>query len=278
MIKAVFIIARPINVIISLLSVYFGGIISTDEFYSGGLLLACISGGLVAGFGNVCNDIFDIEIDRRSKPFRPLPASLISIKSAIILALILALCGLVLAALINVPCLLMASLAIVALLLYTPVFKGRGYIGNILISLVSALAFIYGAASVGNTQGGLIPAVFAFLFHFVREIVKDMEDFEADRVYNVKTGVVKYGLGVSRFLAITFIVVLIFATIVPFITGLYGLVYLVVVVLGTDIFLLYFIVRLIRSPEKRTYRFIVGFMKAVMPLGIMAVFIGSRGL
>lgn len=276
-IGAVFNIIRPINVFISLLSVYLGGIISTDKFYSDSLLLACISAAFIAGFGNVCNDIFDIDIDRRSKPFRPLASALISVRSAITLALTMALCGLVLAALINIQCFLIASLASIALLLYTPCFKGSGYAGNILISIVSASAFFYGAASVGNIRGGLIPAVFAFLFHLVREIVKDMEDFEADRECNVKTGVVKYGFGISRFLAIAFTTILAFATIVPYLIRLYGLIYLAAVILGTDLFLLYFVICLIRLPEKRTYRFVAGFMKAVMPLGILAVFIGSRG-
>jgi len=277
LIRAFLYIVRPINVLISLLSVYLGGIISIDKFYSDSLLLACISAAFIAGFGNTCNDIFDIEVDKRSKPFRPLPSSLVSVKSAIVLALIMAICGLVLAALINIQCLIIASLASLGLFLYTPFFKGSGYVGNILISIISATAFFYGAASVGNIRGGLIPAAFAFLFHLVREIVKDMEDFDVDRNCNVKTGAVKYGFAVSRFLAVGFTILLVFATIVPYLIKIYGLVYLVVVIFGTDLFLLYFVICLIRSPEKRTYRFVAGFMKAVMPLGILAVFIGSKG-
>ena len=71
--------------------------------------------------------------------------------------------------------------------------------------------------------------------------------------------------------------ILIAATLIPYIRGIYGPGYLITVLIGTDIFLLYFIARLILSPHARTYRFIAGYMKAIMPLGILAVFIGSRG-
>lgn len=277
MIKAIFIIVRPINVVISMMSVYLGGVISFDKYYSNDLLLACFSAGLVAGFGNVCNDIFDIEIDRKSKPFRPLPSSQITIKSAVVLAVILSLVGLVSAALINRSCLLIASVTAIALLLYTPLFKGKGYAGNILISLISAMAFFYGAAATGNISGGLIPAVFAYLFHFIREIVKDMEDYEADKVYDIQTGAVRYGFKVSRGYAVGLMMILIIATLIPYQMKIYGLIYLVMVILGTDIFLLYFIIRLYRRPDKQTYRLISAVMKAVMPLGILAVFVGSRG-
>jgi len=260
-----------------MMSVYLGGVISFDEYYSNDLLLACFSAGLIAGFGNVGNDIFDIEIDRKSKPFRPLPSSHITIKSAVVLAVILSLVALVSAALINRSCLLIASVTAIALLFYTPLFKGRGYAGNILISLISALAFFYGAAATGNISGGLIPAVFAYLFHFIREIVKDMEDYEADKTYNVPTGAVRYGFKVSRGYAVGLMMILIIATLIPYQMKIYSLTYLVMVILGTDIFLLYFIIRLYRRPDKQTYRLISAVMKTVMPLGILAVFVGSRG-
>ena len=277
MIKAIVVITRPINVFISMLSVYLGGIISFDMYYSDVLLLACLSAGLIAGYGNICNDIFDIETDRKAKPFRPLVSGQITVKQAIILAMILAMMGLIVAMIINITCLLIASIVSIALLVYTPLFYGRGYWGNLLISAVSAFAFFYGAAAVGNLFGGIIPAVFAFLFHFIREIVKEMEDYEADKACNVQTGAVKYGFAVSTKLAIVMILLLIFATLIPGLFRIYGPIYLIIVLAGTDLFLLYFVVRLLRAPDKAAYRFIAGFMKVIMPLGILAVFIGSRG-
>jgi geranylgeranylglycerol-phosphate geranylgeranyltransferase len=277
LIKAIISITRPVNVAIAMASVYLGGVISFDKYYDNALLLAAISAGLIAGFGNIANDIFDIEIDRRNKSFRPLPSARITVKGAIILAMALAAAGLILGSAINRQCLLLASAVIVGLLFYTPTFKGNGYWGNLLISLISALAFFYGASAVGHIMGGLIPAAFAFLFHLGREIIKDLEDCEADKAENVLTGAVKYGYKVSSILAIIVILILIAATFAPYISKIYGVGYLIAVLIGTDISLVYIIGRLLLSPKQHTYRFIAGLMKALMPLGILAVFIGSRG-
>jgi len=277
LIRAIFVIIRPLNVLITMAAVYVGGLIAFDAYYAMPLLLASISAGLIAAFGNVVNDIFDIETDRLAKPFRPLPAQLLSVNAAIVIALALVAPGLALAALINPQCLLLASVAAIALLFYTPVYKGKGYYGNLLVSFISALAFFYGAAAVGHIDGGLVPAVFAFLFHLGRELVKDMEDVEADAAAGIGTGAVKYGLRATTVVAIAVLTLLIIATLAPYLTGAYGGLYLVVVLAGVDIFLVYCTFRLIFAPDRGTYRFIAGLMKLLMPLGLLAVLVGSRG-
>jgi 4-hydroxybenzoate polyprenyltransferase len=186
--------------------------------------------------------------------------------------------ALILSILINHACLLVASIAIILLTFYTPYFKGFGYWGNVLIAAVSALALIYGAIAVGNAVGGIIPATFAFLFHFVREIIKDMEDYQYDREFAIRTGAVKYGLKASSVLAIGISILLITATFIPFIAGTYGVGYLTVVIMGTDIPLIYVAIRLVSSPDKSTYRLLSGLMKALMPVGLVAIFLGSRGI
>jgi geranylgeranylglycerol-phosphate geranylgeranyltransferase len=278
MIKASLIIIRPVNVMITALSVYLGGIISLNQYGDKYLLVATISAGLIAGFGNITNDVFDISIDRRAKPFRPLPSGMLSIQSAILLAMTLVTTGIILAGIIGDLCLLIASVTAIALLAYTPAFKGKAYYGNLLVAFIASLAFFYGAAAVGNVDGGLIPAIFAFLFHFIREIIKDMEDHDADKAEGVLTGAVRYGIDFSRNIAILLIVVLIGITIIPYLAGVYHIWYLIAVLAGCDIFLIMIIVTLLISSSPRACRLIAGVMKALMPLGLLAVFLGSRGL
>ena len=278
MIKAILIITRPVNVLITALSVYLSGIISFNQYYDRYLLVAAISAGLIAGFGNITNDIFDINIDRRAKPFRPLPSGTLSIRSAVLLAMTLVATGIILSGFIGDLCLLIASVTAISLLAYTPAFKGKAYWGNMLVAFISALAFFYGAAAVGNVDGGLIPAIFAFLFHLIREIIKDMEDWEADKAEGVMTGAVRHGVDFSRNLAMLFAAILIITTMIPYITGIYHTWYLITVIAGCDVFLLLIIITLLISSSPRVCRFIASFMKALMPLGLLAVFLGSRGL
>ncbi|NLI15525.1 MAG: UbiA family prenyltransferase [candidate division Zixibacteria bacterium] len=278
MIRGALILIRPLNVAITMAAVYAAGIISAPDYYSRPLLMAVIASGFVAAYGNILNDIFDLELDRKAKPFRPLPSGEISFMQAGALAIVCAMIALILSILINHACLLVASIAIILLTFYTPYFKGFGYWGNVLIAAVSALALIYGAIAVGNAVGGIIPATFAFLFHFVREIIKDMEDYQYDREFAIRTGAVKYGLKASSVLAIGISILLIVATFIPFIAGTYGVGYLTVVIMGMDIPLMYVAIRLISSPDKSTYRLLSGLMKALMPVGLVAIFLGSRGI
>jgi 4-hydroxybenzoate polyprenyltransferase len=47
-------------------AVYAAGIISAPDYYSRPLLMAVIASGFVAAYGNILNDIFDLELDRKA--------------------------------------------------------------------------------------------------------------------------------------------------------------------------------------------------------------------
>lgn len=278
MIKSAFFLIRPLNVAITMTAVYASGIISAPEYYSRMLLFAVIASGFVAAYGNIINDIFDLELDRKAKPFRPLPSGKIGLITAKTLAVICAIIALILSILINNYCLLIASFALILLSFYTPYFKGLGYSGNVLIAAVSALAFFYGAFAVGNPAGGFIPAIFVFLFHFIREIIKDMEDYQHDKEFAIYTGAVKYGLKISSVLVLFSSILLIIATLIPFYIGYYRTGYLLSVIVGINLPLVYINIRVFLSPHPPIYRVISAFMKAIMPLGLLAIFLGSRGI
>lgn len=277
MIKTAFLIIRPINAAITMAAVYAAGIISGPEYYSHMLLVAVTASGFIAAYGNIVNDIFDLELDRKSKPFRPLPSGKMGLILAKTLAVICAMLALILSILINNYCLLIASIALILLTLYTPYFKGFGYLGNILVAAVSGLAFFYGAIAVGKPEGGIIPALFAFLFHLVREIIKDMEDYQHDKEFAIYTGAVKYGLKTSSVLVALLSILLIIATLIPPLIGLYRTGYLLAVIIGIDLPLIYIAARLFFSPHPRVYRLLSAFMKAIMPLGLLSLYLGSRG-
>jgi geranylgeranylglycerol-phosphate geranylgeranyltransferase len=278
LIKGAFNLIRPLNAAITMVAVYAAGIISFPSYYSPKLILAVIASAFIAAFGNIINDIFDLELDRKAKPFRPLPSGEIGIVAARVFAVVCALMALILSISISNHCLLIASIALILLTFYTPYFKGLGFLGNALVAIVSALAFIYGAIAVGNPTGGIIPAIFALLFHFIREIIKDMEDFVQDKEFAINTGVVKYGFGLANTLAITISIVLIIATLIPFVLSLYKLGYFIMVVICIDIPLIYIAFRMFSAKDQYSYRFLSGLMKALMPLGLLAIFLGSRGI
>jgi len=73
-------------------------------------------------------------------------------------------------------------------------------------------------------------------------------------------------------------ILLIIATSIPFLFNLYKLGYFITVIVFIDIPLIYLTVRLSCAKDTSTYRFLSGLMKALMPLGLLAIFLGSRGI
>jgi geranylgeranylglycerol-phosphate geranylgeranyltransferase len=63
---------------------------------------------------------------------------------------------------------------------YEGVLKQRGLIGNLTISVLVGLLFIFGAAVVGEFGIVIFLFLLAFLATLAREIVKDIEDIKGD--------------------------------------------------------------------------------------------------
>jgi geranylgeranylglycerol-phosphate geranylgeranyltransferase len=70
---------------------------------------------------------------------------------------------------------------------YSPLLKPRPLLGNVAVALVAGSPPFYGALAVGLPAAGVVPWVLAALLHFVREVVKDVEDEPGDRTIGRRT-------------------------------------------------------------------------------------------
>jgi geranylgeranylglycerol-phosphate geranylgeranyltransferase len=271
------ILTRPINCLITFLSLWVGAIVAGKTYLSWRIMIAAISASAIAAFGNVVNDIFDIKIDLINKPFRPLPKGLISKKEAIIIACILAIAGLALSIFVSEGAFALAFCAVILLLIYTPIFKGSYFLGNILIAFVSSLVFIYGGMAVDHLYGAVILSIYAFFLHLGREIVKDIQDRHADMAQGQRTGAALDHARTAREVASLIFGTLIVITAMPFIAGIYKYGYMITVLLGTDIILIFSIYHLLKNDRDSAMRHIAVWLKVAMPFGLLAVFLGSRG-
>jgi geranylgeranylglycerol-phosphate geranylgeranyltransferase len=275
---ALFELTRPVNNLITLAAIYLGAIVSVDFYFSREILLASLSGMLISAGGNVINDYFDLEVDRANKPHRSLPSGKVTKTGALVLYLILSAAGLFLSALVNRSAFIIAGAAVVGLFFYSASLKLELFWGNFTVAFISALAFLYGGASVGNPGGPLIPAVFAFLYHFGREVLKDLEDMEADGLRRSRSIPLVFGQKPAQWItALTFFLLMV-ATIVPFTMKIYGWIYLVVVVFGVDFLLVYIVSSMLRDSTAANLSRLSRLLKLGMVIGIVAVFLGSRGL
>jgi geranylgeranylglycerol-phosphate geranylgeranyltransferase len=147
------------------------------------ILFAAIAAFLVTGAGNVLNDYYDAELDKKAHPERSIPSGQVSPKSAWNFAIALFAGGLILAALVNWICVIIAVVNTGLLFAYERNLKAKGLSGNVTISYLTASVFLFGGASVISFIFVPILFLLALLANVGREITKDIEDMGADAAY-----------------------------------------------------------------------------------------------
>lgn len=277
-------LTRPQNNLIAALSVLVGALVSKDMEFWWGVTFACLSAFFISAGGNCLNDYFDIEIDKINKPFRPLPRGEISPKSALWFSGFLFFVGLCMSFFIAQAeacgyhkslSVVIATTAIIFLIFYGHTLKRTLFWGNFTVSFVSALAFIYGGITTKDFKLSLIPAIFAFLFHMGREIVKDAQDFEGDLSLNVSSLPIRFGIRFSLTLTTVIFSFLIFLTLLPYIFHIFSLPYLIIVILGVDLVLLYVVWSMWKDPSVSNLGRLSTILKMDMFLGLAAIYVGK---
>jgi len=157
--------------------------------------------------------------------------------------------------------------------LYSRFLKRTILLGNLMVATLAAICFPFGSLSAGSVGRAWIPAGFAFLFHFGREIVKDMEDVVGDRSVGARTIALTFGSRPATGIVSVVYALLVFSTYVPYYIGVYGWEYLLVVgfvdllVLGVIVHLIAFPLR--RRPTTSTM------LTVLMPLGQLSIVAGE---
>lgn len=268
-------LTRPQNNLIASLSVLVGASVTGDIEHGWEIVFACISAFFVSAGGNCLNDFFDVEIDKINKPFRPLPKGEISKGSALWFSVFLFFIGLGLSVLIRPLSLVIATTAIISLIFYGYILKRKLFWGNFTVSLVSALAFIYGGITTRDFKLSLIPAIFAFLFHMGREIIKDIQDLKGDLTLNVSSLPIRFGIRFSLAFTTVIFCFLIFLTSLPYFFHIFSLPYLIAVILGVDLVLFYVLWSMWKDPSTSNLGRLSTILKIDMLLGLGAICLGK---
>jgi geranylgeranylglycerol-phosphate geranylgeranyltransferase len=268
-------LTRPQNNFITALSVLVGALVAGDIEYWWGVAFACISAFFISGGGNCLNDFFDVEIDKINKPFRPLPKGEISKRAALWFSVFLFLVGLGLSFFIRPLSVVIATIVIILLIFYNHTLKRKFLWGNVTVSFVSALAFVYGGIATKDFGLSFIPAVFSFLFNMGREIIKDVQDLKGDRSLKVSSLPIRFGIRFS--LAFTTIIfsLLVSLTLLPYFFQIFSLPYLIMVIFGVDLVLFYVLHSMWRDPSISNLGRLSTILKIDMVLGLLAIYAGK---
>ena len=273
--KYFIIVCRPLNIVIAMLSIFMGAFITGTIYPFTKVMFACISGGLIAAAANIINDYYDVEIDKINKPYRPMAAGFISLKEGFIYAKTLFVAGIVFGYLINWQAFAISVFSFLLLFLYSFRLKRTILWGNLTVSLATALAFIYGGIAVNRLSYALIPAVFSFFYHLGREIIKDVEDIRGDRADKIQTLAIEYGEKFALKITTLIYVFLIILTPLPYIFKIFGIYYLIIVLLIVDLVIGYALISMWRNSESHNLSRLSMILKLNMFAGLLAIYVGN---
>ena len=276
-IKYYFQIIRPINFIITFASIFVAGIICSGlKIVWVNIILASLSGGLVGAAGNVINDIYDFEIDKINRPQRPLPSGNLSKNRALYFYYLVNIIALIIATQINIFSFSIVIISEISIFFYSLKLKKIPLLGNFVVSFFTGFAFIFGGASVNNIDNSLIPAVFALLINFIREIVKDIEDIKGDTKESVITFPAIYGAKLSVKIIVYLTLMLILLTLIPIAYNIYGKVYFYSII-PVNSLLLYFIIKISNDYSQSNLMKMSSLLKLNMVLGLISIYFGIKG-
>ena len=251
-------------------------------------ILGIITYFLLAGSGNVVNDIYDLSIDIVNKPQRPLPSERLSIKQAWIVYFVTFIGGVAVSIIHS----LIFSLGFINVFLatffgfvayiYAKWGKKSGFPGNIIISISISIGLIYGAILNTLILNTLIP-VYIYYFFFTafflllsREIIKGCEDIEGDKQEGVKTIAIKLGIKKATYVSFSASVLAIIFFILPIFSNIINpILFLISMILGLIIVILAAGYMLKANLTKKDFKKISLLLKVGAFLGLITFLLSS---
>ena len=223
-------LARPPNCALTAVSVWVGALASGHPHATAGVAAAAVAAAAVAAAGNGLNDVLDLPADRVNRPDRPLPSGRLSPAAALVLSAALGTAGLGTAFVVGLAPGAIAFAVAAGLALYNWWWKRLGLPGNLLVSVLAAATFPYGAVAAGGGGRWWVPAAFALVYHLGREILKGAEDLEGDQRHGTRTLASLRGKRAAERVAAAVLAVTALAAPLPAFLGIYGWGYLAPVV------------------------------------------------
>ena len=257
------------------------------------LVLATV---FICAAGYIINDYFDVNMDMINKPDSVIVGKHISRRIVMLWHWIFNVIGILLGIIVSVHIghwnfaflfVFIASL----LWLYSTSFSKQAFVGNIIVALLVAMVplivAIYELIPLNYMYHRVLSkmylsfetlmfwslgyALFAFLLSLIREMVKDIEDFEGDAAFGRNTIPIVFGIPVAKFIVMAIYIITLGALLFVFIAYLQDIpsgVYMflgIIIPLGVSAFLF------LRAQSSKNYSRVSLLLKGVMLLGLLYI-------
>lgn len=256
------------------------------------LVLATV---LIAAAGYAINDYFDIKVDMANHPDSVVVGTRISRFTAMTYNNVFNFAGVVLGFIISYS-IGIYQLGFIFVLIsgglwfYSAIYKKQLITGNIIVALFAAfvplLTVVYeipllnkmitpDRPPVETTVVSVIFlyvagfSVFAFLTTLAREILKDIEDIEGDRLNERRTIPVSWGVNTARYIVTTLLTIIVASVIFIWFAFFMDVISLIYILLFVVIPLIFLVFRLIKAKEKKHFHFVSIGIKGIMLSGLL---------
>ena len=200
--------------------------IQEDQLLNANFVILLIVTILIAASGYIVNDIYDYNLDQINKPEKVVLGKFLKSRDAIIIYMLFNSLAIVLSIFLCIKIkqeiyILVFLLIIYCLWLYSKKLKKYKTIGNILIAFFISLSILnvplFSYKNILSDDRFFvfliisIYSVLAFLINVKREIIKDIEDIEGDKMHKVKSLPIIFGTKKSKLVTVIIGIILMFA-------------------------------------------------------------------
>ena len=200
--------------------------IQKDQLLNENFIILLIVTILIAASGYIVNDIYDYKLDQINKPEKVVLGKFLKSRDAIIIYMLFNSLAIALSIFLCIKInqeiyILIFLLIIYCLWLYSKKLKKYKIIGNILIAFFISLSIlnvpVFSCKNILSDDRFFvfliisIFSVLAFLVNLKREIIKDIEDIEGDKMHKVRSLPTTFGTKKAKLVTIIIGIILMFA-------------------------------------------------------------------
>jgi geranylgeranylglycerol-phosphate geranylgeranyltransferase len=289
---------RPGNCVMSVIAVAVGALLAAGgnlniflDPSSPTAYIAMLVVFLVTGAGNAINDYTDIEADKINKPRRPIPSGRVSARATLWFTILLFVAGIGLSAFLTYFAFIIAVVNSIMLVIYSRHLQNKILLGNIAVGYLVGSTFLFGGAALGNLFLPFLLMILAMFSTISREVVKDLEDIEGDKKgflkrlasgakkvaerFGMKEGEteIKINRRLAKAIAIISMLVAITASPIPYVLGILGFPYLILLV-PTVLIFISSIYMMATAKTRKSFARTSKIIKIGMNLGLLAYVVG----
>ncbi|MHA2107212.1 MAG: UbiA family prenyltransferase [Candidatus Hodarchaeales archaeon] len=198
-IQGLIVLGRPVDGVIIGSTAVLGMIVGLRSMPSlPQILLGLLCGILLLAGMDTFNDYLDIEMDKISKPWRPLPQGTVSRQLALVVSITETIIAIVVGTMLfNLQAIFVGIIAVLMAIIYSKWLKPIFLAKNIIVAVSLSLAFLGGTLSVNSApkidHTFLLLQLLTFVAAFIFEIHKDLGDLTGDSTHAVQTLPIKIG-------------------------------------------------------------------------------------